>query len=60
MPIYEFYCPDCHCLYQFRSHRIETEKRPPCPDCGRKHLDRQITNFAITGKAKLVICRSRC
>lgn len=52
MPIYEFYCPDCHCIYQFLSQRIDTARRPPCPACDRKRLDRQITSFAITGKAK--------
>ena len=40
MPIYEFYCPDCNTLFNFFSSRINTEKKPDCPKCGRKELDR--------------------
>lgn len=52
MPIYEFYCPDCHAIYQFFSRSINTRKRPPCPDCKRPKLEREVSTFAITGKAK--------
>ena len=46
MPIYEFYCPDCHRIYNFFSKSINTEKRPSCPRCGRLRLDRQMSVFA--------------
>ena len=52
MPIYEFYCSDCHRIFQFFSHRINTEKRPDCPKCGRKELTREVSIFAVTGRAK--------
>ncbi|MGB5685850.1 MAG: zinc ribbon domain-containing protein [Candidatus Electrothrix sp.] len=52
MPIYEFYCQDCNTIFNFLSSRINTEKRPDCPKCGKKELDRQMSRFAVIGKAK--------
>jgi putative FmdB family regulatory protein len=48
MPIYEFYCPDCHTVFNFFSRRINTERRPDCPKCRRPELDRQVSMFAIS------------
>jgi len=52
MPIYEFLCPDCNTIFNFFSSRINTDKRPDCPKCGRKELDRQMSTFVTIGKAK--------
>ena len=52
MPIYEFLCQDCNTIFNFFSSRINTEKRPACPKCGRKELNRQVSAFAVIGKAK--------
>jgi putative FmdB family regulatory protein len=52
MPIYEFYCPDCNTLFNFFSRTINTSKRPTCPKCRTRRLDRQMSAFAFTGKAK--------
>lgn len=52
MPIYEFLCHDCNTIFNFFSSRINTEKRPDCPKCGKKELNRQISSFAVIGKAK--------
>ena len=52
MPIYEFYCEDCNTLFSFFSKNINTEKCPKCPKCKTKRLDRQMSAFAIAGKAK--------
>jgi len=46
MPIYEFYCPKCHMLFNFFSSSVNTEKRPPCPKCGKRKLDRQMSTFS--------------
>ncbi|MGH9379295.1 MAG: FmdB family zinc ribbon protein [Thermoanaerobaculia bacterium] len=46
MPIYEFYCPDCHRLYNFFSPRVDTSARPDCPRCGRPGLERRPARFA--------------
>ena len=48
MPIYEFYCHNCHRVYSFLSRAIDTEKRPSCPRCGRPELDRRVSAFAIS------------
>ncbi|MDF1554778.1 MAG: zinc ribbon domain-containing protein [Deferrisomatales bacterium] len=48
MPVYEFYCGDCHVVFNFLARRVNTEKRPDCPRCGRQELERQISLFAIS------------
>ena len=48
MPIYEFYCLDCHAVYQFLSRTVATDKRPACPRCGRKKLERRPSAFAVS------------
>ncbi len=48
MPIYEFYCADCHTVFNFYSKRVNVEKRPQCPKCGRSDLERQVSLFAIS------------
>lgn len=53
MPIYEFYCRKCHRVFNFFSSRINTEKRPLCPRCGKVKLERQVSMFSTclgTGK----------
>jgi putative FmdB family regulatory protein len=52
MPIYEFYCPDCNTLFNFFSRTVDTSKTPKCPRCKACTLDRQMSAFAFTGKAK--------
>ena len=47
MPIYEFYCPQCHMIFNFFSRTINTEKVPPCPKCDRSKLERQMSSFAV-------------
>jgi len=48
MPVYEFYCNDCHTIFNFLSRRVNTDKRPDCPRCGRPELDRQVSQFAVS------------
>lgn len=48
MPVYEFYCPDCHTIFSFFSRRVDTQTRPSCPRCSRPHLSRQASLFAIS------------
>ena len=52
MPIYEFFCEDCNTVFNFYSSRINTEKRPDCPKCGRRELARMMSTFATIGRAK--------
>ena len=52
MPIYEFYCRDCNAIFSFLSKTIDTQRRPDCPRCGRKRLEREVSPFAQVGRAK--------
>lgn len=52
MPIYEFFCPDCNTVFNFFSRRVNTEKQPDCPKCGREKIQRQLSTFATIGKGK--------
>ncbi|MFO0924530.1 MAG: zinc ribbon domain-containing protein [Pirellulales bacterium] len=47
MPIYEFYCRDCHTVYSFLA-RSTSPQEPKCPKCGRAKLERQMSRFAIS------------
>ena len=46
MPIYEFYCPDCHTVFSFFSATVDTAAQPACPKCGRPELGRRPSRFA--------------
>jgi putative FmdB family regulatory protein len=48
MPIYEFYCKDCHMIFNFFSNTIDTKKRPMCPKCKNIKLERRMSPFAIS------------
>ena len=48
MPIYEFYCKDCHTIFNFLSATVDTTTRPACPKCGLEQLERQVSRFAIS------------
>lgn len=52
MPIYEFYCQQCHTIFNFFSRTVNTSKIPSCPRCKTPQLSRQMSSFAITGRAK--------
>lgn len=48
MPIYEFYCPDCHRVFSFLSRAVDTRRQPACPKCARPELARRPSLFAIS------------
>ena len=48
MPVYEFYCSDCHIIFNFLASRVSTDKRPSCPRCGKPSLERQVSRFAFS------------
>ncbi len=52
MPIYEFYCDACNTIFNFFSRAINTTANPSCPACKTRTLSRQMSAFAITGRAK--------
>ena len=51
MPIYEFYCKECHTIFNFFSKSVNTRKKPLCPKCKKIQLSRQMSKFAVTGRA---------
>jgi putative FmdB family regulatory protein len=48
MPIYEFYCADCHRVFNFLSRTPDVRARPSCPRCGRPDLERRVSRFAVS------------
>jgi len=52
MPIYEFYCEDCNTIFNFFSRSVNTAKKPKCPRCKTRTLERRMSAFAVTGRAK--------
>ncbi|MFQ5675275.1 MAG: zinc ribbon domain-containing protein [bacterium] len=52
MPIYEFYCKECHTIYKFFSRVINTEKVPTCPECQHGELERRVSTFAMISGEK--------
>ena len=56
MPIYEFYSPDSHRIYSFLAKRFLKEgELPICPDGPKHRMEKVVSAFAFTGKAKEVV-----
>jgi hypothetical protein len=52
MPIYEFYCPQNHKIYQFYAKTLAQGRTvPPCPDNPRFRLEKILSPFAVVGPA---------
>lgn len=53
MPIYEYYSADTHKIYSFYARRlVGPDVVPRCPDGDGKRMQRLLSPFAITGRAK--------
>lgn len=53
MPIYEFYCPDNHRLYQFLARSpAQGDRVPLCPDNPAFRMEKQVSRFAVLGRAR--------
>jgi hypothetical protein len=53
MPIYEFYSPDTHRIYSFFARSIsQGSQTPRCPDDAKARMERVVSRFAVTGRAK--------
>jgi putative FmdB family regulatory protein len=48
VPIYEFYCADCHRIFSFLARGASAARRPACPRCGKRGLVRQASRFAVS------------
>src|ERR1039457_3501912 len=50
MPIYEYYCPDNHRIYQFYARTLAQGRTvPPCPDNPRFRMRKILSPFAVVG-----------
>lgn len=53
MPIYEFYCPRNNRIYSFFARSLGySSKTPRCPENPKWKMEKLISGFAITGRAK--------
>lgn len=53
MPIYEFYCPDNHTVYQFLARTLAyREKTPRCPENAAYRMEKRMSKFAFLRGAK--------
>jgi hypothetical protein len=51
MPIYEYYCPDNHTIYQFYAKTLaQGQQIPRCPDNPKFRMEKQLSAFAVTKK----------
>jgi len=51
MPIYEYYCPDNHTIYQFFAKTLaQGASIPACPDNPAYRMEKIVSAFAITGR----------
>jgi hypothetical protein len=53
MPIYEYFCPNNRRIYSFFARSLRyADKVPRCPDNPKWPMQKMMSGFAITGKAK--------
>ena len=53
MPIYEFFCPDNRRIYSFFARSLRfADTVPRCPDHPKWRMEKMLSGFAITGRAK--------
>lgn len=52
MPIYEFYCADCHTVYSFLIRGELESGQPACPQCGTGGLERRPSSFAVASSSE--------
>ena len=53
MPIYEYYCPDNHTIYQFYAKTLaQGQATPRCPDNAKFKLRKLVSAFAVTKGGK--------
>src|SRR5258708_34851745 len=53
MPIYEFYCPQTHKIYSFFARSVTyASKTPRCPENPEFEMQKLISSFSVTGRAK--------
>ena len=52
MPIYEFLCQDCNRVFSFFARTAgNTRRRPKCPKCGGRKMDKRFSRFAMASRS---------
>ncbi|UCD28363.1 MAG: zinc ribbon domain-containing protein [Planctomycetota bacterium] len=46
MPIYEYQCHQCRCVFEVLVRSSEDESEVVCPDCKSREADRRLSVFA--------------
>ena len=46
MPIFEYLCKECDNAFE---KIVQGSKKPDCPSCGSKKLEKQLSVFAVSG-----------
>jgi hypothetical protein len=55
MPIYEFYCPDNHRIYQFYARSLaQGMVVPKCPDNPKFQMQKILSSFAVVGSGRKI------
>ena len=49
MPIFEYLCKECNRRFEAI---VRGSEAPECPGCRSKHLDQQLSSFAVAGSEK--------
>jgi hypothetical protein len=53
MPIYEYYCPDNHRIYQFYAKTLaQGQTTPACPDNRAYRMEKMLSPFAVAKRSK--------
>lgn len=53
MPIYEYYCPDNHTIYQFYAKTLaQGQTIPKCPHNPNYRMEKMVSQFAVTSGGK--------
>lgn len=53
MPIYEFFSPQANKIYSFYARSLAMSgKTPRCPDNPKYKMERMVSSFSVTGRAK--------
>jgi len=49
MPIYEYYCADCHTKFETRRPMSQADAEIACKQCAGQHTSRVLSLFAVGG-----------
>ena len=52
MPIYEFVCHQCDSPFEKMLGMTKADQTQVCPSCGSQDTQRQLSAFAVSGKAR--------